>query len=114
MSFQKWRKKKEKAINEGNLDELFLACSELAELYTSKEEFENALEEYKEAKRAAEAANNTINVAVAHRMIGEVYSSMQKYDFGRKTRVEVFRVWPGRRMTRWRSRELLQTSATCT
>ncbi|XP_054283559.1 tonsoku-like protein [Macrosteles quadrilineatus] len=84
MSHQKWEKKKEKAINEGNLEELYAACIELASLQTNKENYEDAIKQYKEAKTAAEAANNTINKAVCHRMIGEVYSKMQKYDEGIK------------------------------
>lgn len=39
---------------------------------------------FKEAKVAAEALNNVINVAVAHRMIGQVYSSLQNYDLAIK------------------------------
>lgn len=45
--FTEFTKKKEKAISEGNLDELHAACTELAVLYTNEDEFENAIKEYK-------------------------------------------------------------------
>lgn len=45
--FTEFTKKKEKAISEGNLEELHAACTELAVLYTNEDEFEHALREYK-------------------------------------------------------------------
>ena len=45
--FAEWKKKKERALNEGNLDGLFFACKELAELYFREEKYDLALREYK-------------------------------------------------------------------
>uniref|UniRef100_A0A023EZT3 Putative ankyrin n=1 Tax=Triatoma infestans TaxID=30076 RepID=A0A023EZT3_TRIIF len=80
MNIQKLKKKKEKALSEGNLNHLFYVCKELAELYFSQEMFKEALQEYKEMERISDANNNKMDIARCNRMIGEVYCEMGDFD----------------------------------
>lgn len=45
--FLEWQRKKDKASYEGNLDELYKSCLELARIYNDEDEVDNALKEYK-------------------------------------------------------------------
>ncbi|KAK9510961.1 hypothetical protein O3M35_005628 [Rhynocoris fuscipes] len=80
MNVQKLKKKKEKALSDGNLNHLFNVCKELADLYFSQELFNEALEEYKEMERISEANHQKIDVARCNRMIGEVYCEIGEFD----------------------------------
>ncbi|PSN40124.1 Tonsoku-like protein [Blattella germanica] len=85
---QKWIRRKKKASNEGNLEQLSHACSKLAELYTKTSCYAEALAEYKQEATVYEAQGNKIKLAVANRMIGEVFSSMEDYEKALKHQVK--------------------------
>ncbi|KAJ9577474.1 hypothetical protein L9F63_005975 [Diploptera punctata] len=79
MEIQKWMRRKTKAKNEGNLEQLSNACNKLAELYFKHNSYEEALKEFKEEAVVHEAQANKIKLAVSNRMIGEVLGAMGNY-----------------------------------
>uniref|UniRef100_A0A0A9Z4Z7 Tonsoku-like protein n=2 Tax=Lygus hesperus TaxID=30085 RepID=A0A0A9Z4Z7_LYGHE len=80
MDYERWRKKKSKALKDGDLAQLIVCCKELAECNVFHEKYHDALEEYKEMERAAEAMHSEMDVARANRMIGEMYCEMGEFD----------------------------------
>ncbi|XP_050532638.1 tonsoku-like protein [Daktulosphaira vitifoliae] len=77
---KKWTKKKEKAVAEGNFDNLYYCCKELADLYVEKEDYESALTEYEQCEDAARSCGDDIRLAVANRMIGEMYCYLNDFN----------------------------------
>ncbi|KAL1130615.1 hypothetical protein AAG570_011857 [Ranatra chinensis] len=75
-----WKKKKEKATAEGNLNGIFYACKELAEIYFQEEKYDEALLQYKDMEKTCEESGNKIDYARAHRMIGEVYCEKGQFE----------------------------------
>ncbi|KAF6214622.1 hypothetical protein GE061_009365 [Apolygus lucorum] len=80
MDYERWRKKKSKALKDGDLAQLIVCCKELADCNVFHEKYHDALEEYKEMERAAEAMHSEMDVARANRMIGEMYCEMGEFD----------------------------------
>ncbi|XP_050428178.1 tonsoku-like protein [Adelges cooleyi] len=77
---RKWLKKKEKALLENNFDNLYYACKELADIYFEKEDYEHALSQYEQCEDAARRCGDDIRLAVANRMIGEMYCYLNDFD----------------------------------
>ncbi|XP_047113180.1 tonsoku-like protein isoform X1 [Schistocerca piceifrons] len=73
-------KKKRKALSGDNLELVANTCQRLAQLYFRDGRYEEALEQYKEEERLYSVLEKPIEVAVAHRMIGEVYGNMGEYE----------------------------------
>lgn len=80
MEIQKWKKKKERAELERNKDSMYFACKELAEIYFNSEQYDLALQEYKEMEQISEGCGNRLDVGRANRMIGEVYCEKGEFD----------------------------------
>nr|CAD7197307.1 unnamed protein product [Timema douglasi] len=76
---EKLSRRKQRALEEVNLELLATTCKKLAEHYNVCGRYEEALQEYKEEESAWEALNKPLHVAVANRMIGEVYSNMGEF-----------------------------------
>nr|CAD7431057.1 unnamed protein product [Timema monikensis] len=76
---EKLSRRKQRALEEVNLELLATTCKKLAEHYNVCGRYEEALQEYKEEESAWDALNKPLHVAVANRMIGEVYSNMGEF-----------------------------------
>ncbi|XP_075211735.1 tonsoku-like protein [Lycorma delicatula] len=74
----KLRGKKEKAYTDSNYEQLYRFCVDLAQIFLEAEDYNNALIEFKEAEQAGEMGGVIIHTAIANRMIGEVYISLDK------------------------------------
>nr|CAD7406048.1 unnamed protein product [Timema poppensis] len=79
LRIRKLSRRKQRALEEVNLELLATTCKKLAEHYNVCGRYEEALQEYKEEESAWEALNKPLHVAVANRMIGEVYSNMGEF-----------------------------------
>nr|CAD7438780.1 unnamed protein product [Timema bartmani] len=78
-NYTKLSRRKQRALEEVNLELLATTCKKLAEHYNVCGRYEEALQEYKEEESAWDALNKPLHVAVANRMIGEVYSNMGEF-----------------------------------
>nr|CAD7408470.1 unnamed protein product [Timema cristinae] len=76
---EKLSRRKQRALEEVNLELLATTCKKLAEHYNVCGRYEEALQEYKEEESSWDALNKPLHVAVANRMIGEVYSNMGEF-----------------------------------
>jgi tetratricopeptide (TPR) repeat protein len=77
-------KKKRKAIEEKNSIHLAESCSSLGNLFNERGEHDKALVEFKSVVRAYKDLNKNIEMATAHRMIGETYSEMVNFELALK------------------------------
>lgn len=73
-------RKKQRAIIENNPQQLAVACKHLADCYHENHQYENALACYKEEANAYELLGKRLDKAKAHRMIGEMYMLLEKFD----------------------------------
>ncbi|VVC40748.1 Tetratricopeptide repeat,Tetratricopeptide repeat-containing domain,Tetratricopeptide-like helical [Cinara cedri] len=80
MEERKWLKKKEKALLENNYENLFYACKELADIYVNQEDYQHALSQYEQCEEAANRCGDEIRLAVANRMIGEMYCYLNDFE----------------------------------
>ncbi|KAK7590065.1 hypothetical protein V9T40_001678 [Parthenolecanium corni] len=80
MDEKKLIRKKEKAIQEKNYEQIYHYCKELADIYLGEENYDLALEEYKEAEKAAKKVNSKMYVAKANRMIGETFCALGEFE----------------------------------
>lgn len=53
---------------------------ELGDVYFETGRFEDALQEYKEQLEVCNVLEDKLNIAVAHRMIGEIYANLGTYE----------------------------------
>lgn len=80
MEERKWLKKKEKALLENNFENLFYSCKELADIYVNQENYQRALCQYEQCEEAANRCGDEIRLAVANRMIGEMYCYLNDFE----------------------------------
>lgn len=80
MEERKWIKKKEKALLENNFENLYYACKELADIYVNQEDYQQALSQYEQCEEAANRCGDEIRLAVANRMIGEMYCYLNDFE----------------------------------
>lgn len=94
-------RKKEKAVQEKNHEQIYNYCKELADVHNSGENYELALAEYKvsyiemchrlifwftliicfqQAEKAAKKLNNKMYIAKANRMIGEMLCNLGEFE----------------------------------
>ncbi|KAG7198893.1 hypothetical protein KM043_015715 [Ampulex compressa] len=80
MDVTKLTKRKQRAKKAANLQQLAEDIKELGDAYFEAGQLENALQEYLEQLEVCEKLQDKLNVAVAHRMIGEVYANLGDYE----------------------------------
>lgn len=80
MEERKWLRKKEKALMENNLENLYYACKELADIYVNQENYHQALSQYEQCKEAASRQGDDTRLGVANRMIGEMYCYLNDFE----------------------------------
>ncbi|XP_063227977.1 tonsoku-like protein [Bacillus rossius redtenbacheri] len=79
MEEHKLKRRKQRALEDGNLEILASTCRKLGEFYSNCGKYEEALKAYKEEETSWEAQGKLLQVAVANRMIGEVYNNMGNF-----------------------------------
>lgn len=72
-------KRKSKALANGNNEQIAFACNLLADFYNQSGDPRSALKEYILAMEFYDKINNKLSVAIAHRMIGEMYLSLYEF-----------------------------------
>ncbi|KAG8224463.1 hypothetical protein J437_LFUL003186 [Ladona fulva] len=77
---RKFIKKKQKARDDGNLEQWAHYCRELGELYRNSGKYQDALFQYKEEERVNGSLGNPVAVAISNRMIGEIYCDLGEYE----------------------------------
>ncbi|KAI4498065.1 hypothetical protein M0802_006889 [Mischocyttarus mexicanus] len=80
MEEDKLIKRKQRVKRDGNLKQLAEIIKELGDLYFQTGKFEDALKEYHQQLEVCQILNDELNTAVAHRMIGETYTSLGNYE----------------------------------
>ncbi|XP_043665858.1 tonsoku-like protein isoform X1 [Vespula pensylvanica] len=73
-------KRKQRAKRDGNSQHLAEIIKELGDLYFQTGKLEDALQEYIQQLEICQNLNDELNCAVAHRMIGEVYTGLGNYE----------------------------------
>ncbi|XP_068083333.1 tonsoku-like protein [Anabrus simplex] len=79
MEEEKLLKKRARAAQVGNRELQANMCRKLGDLYVSEERFEEALNMFKEVLNISAELGQVIEVAVANRLIGEVFSNIGEY-----------------------------------
>ncbi|XP_022917423.2 tonsoku-like protein [Onthophagus taurus] len=80
MEEQKLIKRKKKVLNENNPSNTISAILNLAQFYFKEERYEEAIDEFKQAARQNKALNKLIDYGICHRMIGEAYLNIRKFE----------------------------------
>lgn len=73
-------KRKEKALSEGNRDQLAMACNWLGDFYNQQGRYQNAVKEYQEEANIYGRMGKKLEMAKAHRMIGEMYMLLCEFN----------------------------------
>ncbi|XP_076238702.1 tonsoku-like protein isoform X2 [Calliopsis andreniformis] len=73
-------KKKKRAKRDGNIKQLAEVLKELGDAYFENGKFEDALQEYTEQLEICSILEDKLNIAVAHRMIGEIHVNFGTYE----------------------------------
>lgn len=74
------QKKKKKAADDGNKNQLAVACKNLGDYYTQEGDYKKALAEYKQEADIYDQLKNKLKHAIANRWIGESYLGLEKFD----------------------------------
>ncbi|XP_076171863.1 tonsoku-like protein isoform X2 [Ptiloglossa arizonensis] len=80
MDTERLLKKKKRVKRDGNLQQLAEVVKELGDIYFETGKFENALQEYTEQLEICSILEDKLNIAVAHRMIGETHANFGSYE----------------------------------
>ncbi|XP_011172842.2 tonsoku-like protein [Solenopsis invicta] len=80
MNIDKLIKRKQHAKRDNNLRQLAEITNTLGDMYFENNRPKEALQEYTEQLRVCEKLQDKLSCAIAHRMIGEVYASMEDYE----------------------------------
>lgn len=62
------------------MQQLALACKNLGNWYHENQDYNKALENYREEAEAYQILGKPMEKAIAHRMIGEVYMLLEDFD----------------------------------
>lgn len=89
--FLELHKRKRKAENENNKQLLISTCTDLADIYVKKGEYELAIQEYNILAEIYETENNKIEYGKVNRGIGEAYMGLHKF----QTALEYFKIYLG-------------------
>ncbi|XP_023293316.2 tonsoku-like protein [Lucilia cuprina] len=84
MEEKKYLKRKEKAFNDGNREQLAIACNNLGDFYNQQGRYQNAVKEYQEEASIYARMGKKLETAKAHRMVGEMYMLLCEFDHGKE------------------------------
>lgn len=73
-------RRKLRATEEKNAQQLAQICRKLADLYHDNNDYNAALEHYEEEARAYKSLGMTLDTSRAYRMVGEMYMLLQNFD----------------------------------
>lgn len=73
-------RKKQRAAIENNASQLAVVCKSLGDWYHENQQYDKALECYKEEADVHQSLGNNLEKAKAHRMIGEMFMLLENYD----------------------------------
>lgn len=73
-------RKKGRAIIDNNSLQLAVACNNLGDWYHENQQYEKALECYKEEAKVYETLGKRLEKSRAHRMIGEIYMLLEQFE----------------------------------
>lgn len=73
-------RKKQRAINEKNTQQLAQICRKLGDMYGENQKHQDALEQYREEAKAYNNINMRLEAARANRMMGEMYMLLENFD----------------------------------
>lgn len=73
-------RKKQRAVVDNNANQLAAACKSLGDWYHENQQYEKALDCYKEEAKAYESLGKRFEKSRAHRMIGEMYMLLENFD----------------------------------
>lgn len=73
-------RKKQRAIVENNTNQLAVVCKNLGDLYHENQQYEDALQCYKEEAEVYETMGKRFEKSKAYRMIGEMYMLLENFD----------------------------------
>lgn len=80
MNIDKLIKRKQNARRDNNLRQLAEITNTLGDMYFENDRPKEALQEYSEQLIVCEELQNKLSCAIVHRMIGEVYASLEDYE----------------------------------
>lgn len=80
MDIERLIKKKKRVKRDGNLQQLAEIVKELGDVYFESGKYEDALQEYTEQLEICNILEDKLNIAVAHRMIGEIQVDLGIYE----------------------------------
>ncbi|XP_037959242.1 tonsoku-like protein [Teleopsis dalmanni] len=80
MEEKKYIKRKEKAANDGNLEQLAVSCNNLGDFYNQHGKYQQAAQEYQQEAELYERLHKKLEMAKAHRMIGEMCMLLSEFD----------------------------------
>lgn len=73
-------KKKKRVKRDGNLQQLAEIVKELGDVYFENNKYEEALQEYTQQLEICNILGDKLNIAIAHRMIGEIHVNIGTYE----------------------------------
>lgn len=73
-------RKKQRAFIDNHPTQLAVACKNLGDCYHENQQYEKALECYKEEAAVYESLGQRFEKSKAHRMIGEMYMLLENFD----------------------------------
>lgn len=80
MFFSELQKRKRKALNDNNKQLLISSCTDLADIYIKRGEYNSAIAEYKILADLYNAESNKIEFAKINRGIGEAYMGLHNFN----------------------------------
>ncbi|XP_076763240.1 tonsoku-like protein [Xylocopa sonorina] len=80
MDIDRLIKKKKRVKRDGNLQQLAEIAKELGDTYYEMDKYKEALREYTEQLEVCSILEDKLNIAVAHRMIGEMHVNLCSYE----------------------------------
>ncbi|XP_073840267.1 tonsoku-like protein [Musca autumnalis] len=80
MEEKKYLKRKERAIKEGNREVLAQTCNHLGDFYNQQGRYQHAVKEYEEEAILYSKLGKQLEMAKAHRMVGEMYMLLSDFD----------------------------------
>lgn len=80
MDIDRLIKKKKRVKRDGNLQQLAEIVKELGDVYFENSKYEEALQEYTQQLEICNILGDKLNIAIAHRMIGEIHVNIGTYE----------------------------------
>lgn len=73
-------KRKQKALSEGNREQVAICCKHLGDYYNEHGHYLQAVEEYQEEAKIYSKTTKRLEMAKAYRMVGEMFMLLGEFD----------------------------------